>query len=108
MNSVTLHGRVGNVSERRKVGDTDVINFSVADARKTKDDFATTWWSVSAWGFDVEKAEKLEKGQNVTVFGRLEELRQYETNGEQRAEIRMRATSLYPGQKSEKKGRPDF
>jgi hypothetical protein len=104
MNGFAVHGKVGFVKDKRKVGESYVVDFSVADSRKTKDGFATTWWQCSAWGFAADKAEELEKGQEVTAFGaRCGGINQYETKaGEQRTELKLDVQSLYPGKKSER------
>lgn len=103
MNSVTLHGKVGWVGEERQVGDTRVINFNVADTRKVKDEFETTWWSCAGWGYAADKVKALSKGQDVTIFGKCEGIRQYKANGEDRVDLQLRADAIYPGKKSEKK-----
>lgn len=98
LNKVILVGRVGQTPDIKTFdsGKT-VANFSVAT-----NDYGekTTWHRVSVWGKSAEACSKyLEKGQMVTVDGRIE-YRQWEKDGETRTATEIVAYKVDFGPKS--------
>lgn len=78
MNSITIAGNLGADAETKRVGDSTVTEFSVADSVYQKGERTTQWWRCAMWGARGEKvAPKLTKGTKVTVTGALV-VREYE------------------------------
>lgn len=66
---------VGNVGSMRfvRVGETSVLNLSVASSRKINDREYTDWISAKLWGSRGEKLrEHIEVGMKILVRGRPE------------------------------------
>lgn len=74
MQKIIIAGNVGNVKEVRSVGETQVLNFSIAvDNGKDKNGERreSTWYDCSLWGKRAQSlAPYISKGQKMTVFGR--------------------------------------
>jgi len=74
MQKIIIAGNVGNVKEVRSVGETQVLNFSIAvDNGKDKNGERreSTWYDCSLWGKRAQSlAPYISKGQKLTVFGR--------------------------------------
>lgn len=91
--------RIGNVSELRAAGQTNVINLSLAfnvgwGAKKD-----TTWIRASLWGKQAESLQKyLTKGSQIFVS--LEDVKQTEYNGKTSIEAKIVKIELIGGNKS--------
>ena len=102
MNTITFTGHVGKVGEIKQVGETKVLNFTVADSvqREYTDrngktvEAITNWYNVEAWGHHAAFCEKaLSKGKKVAIIGALR-LRQYEKDGVKGTSIDIRASNV--------------
>lgn len=73
MNTVTIVGRIGNDLELKEVGDSKVVNFSLAeDYRKGKEKI-TNWHRCALWGKSAEVfTDNLKKGDVVGVTGEIQ------------------------------------
>jgi single-strand DNA-binding protein len=77
MHQIMILGNLGRDAEMRYISDgTPVVNFSIASNRAWKSDGEwqneTTWFRVSCFGKMYEnRAEKLTKGTQVLVIGRM-------------------------------------
>jgi len=72
-NSFTFHGRLGKDSELRQVGDTSVLNFSVANDTGFGEKKVSTWYNCALWGKQGERLEQyLVKGKAVFIAGELQ------------------------------------
>lgn len=81
MNKVILIGNVGNITELKQVGETQVINLSLA-TRETND--ATSWHRCTAFGKTAETLSKYtSKGDRLAIEGKIQ-YREYEKDGEKR------------------------
>lgn len=80
MNKKIISGRLGKdgVLKRTQSG-VAILELSVADAFKQKDNqFQTSWWRINLWGKQAEKYEPhCKKGVEIVAFGR-DENREYE------------------------------
>jgi single-strand DNA-binding protein len=74
MNTITIHGNVGQEPEMRYTANQKaVITFSVGDTYGKDDKKKTTWHNVTAFGNLAENiAHSVRKGDTVIVTGRLE------------------------------------
>jgi single-strand DNA-binding protein len=74
MNTITIHGNVGQEPELRYTANQKaVITFSVGDTYGKDDKKKTTWHNVTAFGSLAENiAHSVKKGDTVLVTGRLE------------------------------------
>jgi single-strand DNA-binding protein len=77
LNAVTILGRLGQDPELRAVGDSHVVEFSVATTEKWKDKSGndqefTEWSKVVFWGGRAETIAKyFKKGSQILVQGKL-------------------------------------
>ncbi len=72
MISATVSGNVGRDAELKRVGDGEVLEFSVASTRREKGEKLTDWIRVSLWGKRaVALAPHITKGSRVAVRGSL-------------------------------------
>lgn len=102
MHSLMVEGKVGRVSELKKVGDTSVLNFTLASGEYGgKQGNKTAWFSCSVWGDYAESvAQYIEKGKGIAAVGRLEfdengNPRTYQTqDNESRANFSLRVERL--------------
>lgn len=99
-NSVVLVGRLGRDAELKYVGETALVQFSIAvnTSRKNnstgKYEDEANWIDVKVWGRGAEAVHKyLEKGKQVCVSGSLRQER-WETDGQQRSKIVVNAQSV--------------
>lgn len=79
MITAVVTGKVGREPELRTTGSGKAMSkFSVASSQKKGEEYVTTWVDVLCFEEQASQvAERLEKGQRVTVTGRLA-LEQYE------------------------------
>ena len=81
MNKVILIGNVGNITELKNVGETQVLNLSLA-TRETND--ATSWHRCTAFGKTAETLSRYtSKGDRLAIEGKIQ-YREYEKDGEKR------------------------
>jgi single-strand DNA-binding protein len=72
MISATVSGTVGKDAELKRVGDGEVLEFSVASNRFEKGEKKTDWVRVTVWGKRAAQLEKIvKKGGRVAVRGAL-------------------------------------
>lgn len=72
MNTFNFTGRLGRDSQLKAVGDTNVLNFTVANDVGWGDKKKTEWIECALWGTRGEKiAQYLTKGQLVGVSGEV-------------------------------------
>jgi single-strand DNA-binding protein len=78
---IVVIGYVGKDPEQKAVGDSTVVNFSVAVSDGKKNSEHSTWFRCAAWGNRGEPVMKfVHKGSLVAVAGRLS-TREYEKDG---------------------------
>ena len=67
-----IQGRVCHTPEVKPFGDGKTLaKFSIAQEEFGKSEKRTNFWDVVCFGFAVRDAEKLSRGENVQVTGRL-------------------------------------
>jgi single-strand DNA-binding protein len=92
---ITVVGNLGRDPETREAGSSTVCSFSIAYNRKSKGEEFTDWYNVDAWGKLGELCQKyLQKGSAVVVSGTLAQ-RAYESNGEKRTSLDIRASDVH-------------
>lgn len=107
-NSIMLIGRITNEIEPKQVGESKVVNFSIAVDRPVKDDKGekiTDFFRITAWNKLADIiAEYGDKGRLVLVSGRLEN-RSYEKDGQKHtvSEVRCEQFQLLDSKKSSSK-----
>lgn len=74
VNQIVLAGKiVGRDAEHKSVGADGLVKFSVADNKKIKGEWVTTFFEVTVWGKRGETLlPMLKKGTSVTVIGELQ------------------------------------
>jgi single-strand DNA-binding protein len=81
MNKAILIGNVGNITELKHVGETQVINLSLA-TRENND--SVSWHRCTAFGKTAETLSKYtSKGDRLAIEGKIQ-YREYEKDGEKR------------------------
>jgi len=99
LNRIQILGNLGRDPEAKKVGDSTVVNFSVAINESYKDKQGnkvekTEWCNVVVWGKLAEIAEKyLKKGSSVLVEGKIQ-TRSWEKDGEKRYSTEINANNF--------------
>ena len=74
----TIVGNLGRDAETKNVGQSQVVEFTVASTQKRKGEDHTTWVRVVLWGKTGERvAQHLTKGAQVAVSGEMS-LREYQ------------------------------
>lgn len=92
---ITVVGYLGGDPEQRDVGEHSVCNFSLATNRKVKGEDVTDWFNIAAWGKLGDLCHQyLAKGRQAVVAGSFEP-RQYESNGETRTSLDIRANEVH-------------
>jgi single-strand DNA-binding protein len=100
MISATVSGHLGRDAETKEVGNTIVTAFSIASNAYRNKEKVTDWVNVSFWGERGEKlAQYLTKGAYVVVRGQMW-VRPYESKGEQKFSLEVRADDIELGGKS--------
>lgn len=70
--SITLAGHLGRDAELKQVGDTTVLEWSMAVTEKSRKGDSTAWYRCALWGKRGESlAQYLTKGTAVIVSGAL-------------------------------------
>lgn len=73
MNSIVIAGKiVARDAQKKDVGATSVISFSVGDSKKIKGEWQNTYFDVSLWGNRDAILPYLVKGSSVVVTGELQ------------------------------------
>lgn len=73
MQTIIITGRLGDNSEQKQVGGSDLLTFSVASDQGFGDKKTTNWFKCDLWGKrGVNLSHYLLKGTQVTVAGELE------------------------------------
>lgn len=99
LNRIELKGIVGAVRVT-PVGDKKVVRFSMATSYAFKDHeensvIETTWHNVSIWdGPQCPDLDKLQKGSNVHVIGRICTMRYIDSNGCERTVYEVKANQV--------------
>ena len=112
VNKVILIGNLGqDPEEPRKVGDTCVLDISIATVRRVKNgENQTDWHTITCWGNTAEAVPKyMKKGRQVYIEGRI----QYDTwddkeTGQKRKKAKIVAESVqFLGSKNDSAPAPD-
>lgn len=92
---MTIGGYVGKDPTTKEVNGNKVASFSVAaNSPFDKQDTPATWVNVSVWGKQADFVEKyVTKSTQVYVDGSWS-VRQYESNGEMRVSVDLRADNV--------------
>ena len=102
----TFAGNVGNVKPVSKVGDTSVLNFSLAVSDKVKGNKVTYWVACAIWGPRADAlAPHIEKGMFVVVSGSVT-ARAYIKDQQPVAEMECRVEQFTFGPSRAEKGEP--
>ncbi len=99
MINTTVIGNLGKDAELREVGDSKVVNFSVASNSRAKVDGewvdTTCWVRVSFWGARAASiSQYLVKGKQVAVRGELTQKEYTNKDGELRTSLEVRADEI--------------
>ena len=92
----TIFGRIARVQELRKVGDSQVLNFVIAQTTKYRDKEFTTYADASIWGELAEEYGYLHTGMQVAAIGTVK-AEAYQHKGEHKAKLVLRVNSLAAG-----------
>lgn len=93
MNNITIAGTVGKDPELKRVGDNDVLSFTVADSQGREK--PTIWWSCQLWGKRATTMQQyLFKGSKVTVTGQVTEREYTAKDGTRRKVMDVRVNDL--------------
>lgn len=89
LNKVQLKGFVGNVHKTQVGEKTSFVRFSVATDysyidRQGNAIVETTWHQCVAWGDTISDAEKLKRGDNVDLSGRIRAQKYIDADGNDR------------------------
>lgn len=107
LRAVTVTGRVGTAPERKQVGDTELVEFSLAvtQYRGPKKEADTAWYSVNLWGGRSKVADYITVGMKLTVSGELTQSSwQDKETGKTRRNVHIDATSVVLPDKGEGTG----
>lgn len=87
INTAIISGRLTRDSELKRLGETDLLKFSVAYSEKYKDKEYATFVDCNLFGTRASMlVGKLLKGQLVTVQGKLRQ-ESWETNGVKQSKL---------------------
>jgi single-strand DNA-binding protein len=94
MNVIVIAGRVGNKMDLKPVGESNVINFSVAVKEFVKKEEQTTWHDVECWGKLAEFVNQyVNVGDTAIVHGKLKK-QQYEKDGVKQYRVKIHAQKI--------------
>lgn len=102
MNIVGMSGRLTADCEIKAVGESNVINFSIAnnDESRKKDDGTyeqiVSFFNVVFWNKSGKMAAHLKKGKAVTITGRLKQQRWTDQEGKNHGRIVINASKVEP------------
>ena len=102
MNLLGISGRLTADCEIKAIGDSNVINFSIAnnDEQRKKDDGTyenvVSFFNVSFWNKSGKMARHLIKGKAVTITGRLKQQRWTDQEGKNQGRIVINAVKVEP------------
>lgn len=72
MHILTIIGKVGTVQQLKQVGDTHVLNFTLASNEYKSKEKRTTWFQCALWGQHAENiAQYVVVGKGLAVTGHL-------------------------------------
>lgn len=95
MNSCNFVGRIGRDPELKKVGENDVLSFSLASDTGYGDNKKTIWLDCSLWGKRaVSLQPHLEKGTQMTAIGELSERSYTNKDGAEKTALQFRVEKL--------------
>lgn len=115
MASITLQGNIAEPELRFTSGGKAVLNLSVADTLRRKnqagewEDVSTTWWRVQVWDRAAETlAEHLAKGSRVTVTGEVHAREWEDREGNKRTsyDVTARTVGIIPKANTSGQQRP--
>ena len=97
MATVTIiNARAGRDGEPKRVGDHDVLEFSVADSTKRGREEVTTWYNIKVWGnYAISLEGQVRKGDQVSVVGRLVERKYTDRDGNARTSLDVSADQVH-------------
>jgi single-strand DNA-binding protein len=98
-NNISFVGRIGQEPVLKEVGDSHVLEFSIANNTGFGDKKVTSWFRCALWGKQGKALEQhLSKGKQIFVTGELT-LREYEKDGAKRIspDIRVNAVDFVSG-----------
>jgi single-strand DNA-binding protein len=107
MNSISIAGVLGKDPELKKVGQDQVLSFTVADSQGKEK--PTLWWNCQMWGKRATTLQQyMAKGQKVTVSGNVQ-MREYtDKNGDKKTamDVRVNDVALQGGGEQAPKAAP--
>lgn len=87
-------GRVGQEPELKDVGQSQVLNFSIANETGFGDNKTTNWFRCAIWGKQATSLQQyISKGKQLFVTGELT-LRKYEKDGVEKMSPEIRVNSI--------------
>ena len=97
MATVTIiNARAGRDGELKRVGEHDVLEFSVADSTKRGREEVTTWYNIKVWGnYAISLDGQVRKGDQVSVVGRLVERKYNDRDGNERTSLDVSADQVH-------------
>lgn len=98
INSVHFSGNVGKQPEIKYFESGSVkVDFSLAVQNYEKGDYVTMWVNCEAWGKMAEFiGEKVNKGHNITIAGKLTEQKWKSEAGENRSRLVVIISDIQP------------
>jgi len=107
-NNFSFSGYLGRDSELKNVGDSCVLNFSVANSVGYKDKKVTIWPECAVWGKQGEAlAPYLKKGSFVVINAGELTTREYQSkDGTTKTSLCVRVSNIDFGPKSEQSAHP--
>lgn len=103
MATIVLAGHIGRVEAPRKVGESTVVNFSLAESEYVNKEKVTVWYNCSLWNRDG-LAPYLQVGTSVSIVGDLTVTTYQTKDGETKPSLNVRVnkvTLLGGGSKTE-------
>lgn len=101
MNITGITGRLTADCELRIVGDSNVINFSIANDDERRKNQAgeyenvTSFFNITYWSKSGKMANHLKKGKLVSVAGKLKQ-EQWDKDGKNYSKVVIKATDVLP------------
>ena len=102
MNNGNISGNLTADAEIKKVGDSNVINFSIAnndESKKLQDgtyENIVSFFNVVYWSKSGKMINHLKKGKTVSITYKLKQDRWETESGEKRNVVKLRATEVIP------------
>ena len=90
-----INGRIGRDAETKQVGDTTVVEFSLAETTKRGSTEHTSWFRVSVWGrYGDALKDSLRKGVKCSVAGELLAREYTDRDGNKRTSLDISANEV--------------